>query len=101
LSLAAGIHFVVPASLISLNGEIHQSLEEFHGFRFSDAPVDKAEITHEYHFTTASPEAMHFGYGRNVCPGIFFASIVVKAFTTRILAKFGTRSAAERPMSRA
>lgn len=52
-------------------------------------------------FVTISPANMHFGFGRQACPGRFFAAITIKAIMSRIIMdyelKFEESQAGRRP----
>lgn len=52
-------------------------------------------------FVTISPASMHFGFGRQACPGRFFAVNTIKAIMSRIISeydfKFEDRQAGKRP----
>ncbi|KAJ5832013.1 hypothetical protein N7474_000324 [Penicillium riverlandense] len=52
-------------------------------------------------FVTISPASMHFGFGRQACPGRFFAVNTIKAIMSRIISeydfKFENRQAGRRP----
>lgn len=73
LEIPAGSHIQVPASQISLDPDIFPYPESFKGFRFADLRAEHAENKHRYQFTTTSPRTMHFGFGRQACPGRFLA----------------------------
>ncbi|KAL3476752.1 cytochrome P450 [Aspergillus californicus] len=104
LTLPLNTHLMIPASMISTDEEIYKQASEFNGFRFSDARAESPpESTQKYQLTTSSPQAMHFGYGRNACPGRFFAAMVVKVFAVGILLRFDLEITGDgmRPKSRA
>lgn len=52
-------------------------------------------------FVSISPANMHFGFGRQACPGRFFAANTIKAIMSRIIMdydlKFEERQAGRRP----
>lgn len=52
-------------------------------------------------FVSVSPANMHFGFGRQACPGRFFAASTIKAIMSRIIMdydlKFEERQAGRRP----
>lgn len=74
--------------MISLDPEIYEDPEEFKGFRFAELRAEKPENMRKYQFTGTSPTAMHFGYGRNGCPGRFFAGTTIKLFVAHLLVKY-------------
>jgi len=102
LKLKGFNHFTRPFAARFLIPESRRvSPEDFQGFRFSNARAGKSEDVHRYQLTMTSPQAMHFGYGRNACPGRFFVRMVIKAFAASILVNFDLKVAKERPKSRA
>lgn len=97
LAFPTKTHLIVPACMISLDSEIYDFPEDFNGFRFSDLRAEKPENVHKYQFTGTSPEAMHFGYGRNACPGRFFAGTTIKVFVAYLLTHYDIKLSKERP----
>lgn len=89
--LTPGTYVLCPAGLVSLDPEIWESPMEFRGFRFSDLRSAKKEDAHKYQFATVTPRAVHFGYGRQACPGRFFASYEIKSIMASILSNFDLR----------
>lgn len=54
-------------------------------------------------FVSVSPSNMHFGFGRQACPGRFFAANTIKAIMSRIIMdyefKFEERQEGRRPVN--
>lgn len=54
-------------------------------------------------FVSISPSNMHFGYGRQACPGRFFAANTIKAIMSRLIMeydfKFDDCQAGRRPVN--
>ncbi|KAF5689449.1 cytochrome P450 monooxygenase [Fusarium circinatum] len=96
LTFPAGTHIIVPASTISLDAEVWESADTFDGARFANLRSIKPENALRYQFVGTSPQAMHFGYGRNACPGRFFASMVIKAFVVKLLKRYDIKLSHER-----
>ncbi|KAH6622511.1 cytochrome P450 [Chaetomium tenue] len=100
LVLPAGTHILAPAAMISLDGNVYKDPLQFQGFRFHDQRIADEDSMYAKQFTTTSPQQMHFGYGRQACPGRFFASAVIKCITMHILETFDLKlvdQAAGRP----
>lgn len=74
--------------MISLDPENYPSPLEFQGFRFHEKRLASEESQYKDQFTTTSPRQMHFGYGRQACPGRFFASAAIKCIVIHILEEF-------------
>ncbi|EPE26982.1 Cytochrome P450 [Glarea lozoyensis ATCC 20868] len=93
LHLPAGTHILVPAAMVSLDPVLYPSPNEFRGFRFHEkrASATTADDAHKDQFTTTSPRTMHFGYGRQACPGRFFASAAIKSILVHLLEEFDLR----------
>ncbi|KAH6621651.1 cytochrome P450 [Chaetomium sp. MPI-SDFR-AT-0129] len=88
LHLPAGTHILVPAAMISLDGDVYEDPLQFRGFRFHEQRAAAEDTMYAKQFTTTSPQQMHFGYGRQACPGRFFASAVIKCITMHLLEEF-------------
>ena len=75
--------------MISLNPELYPSPNDFDGFRYYEKrKVASDDAVHKNQFTSTSPGQMHFGFGRQACPGRFFASAVIKAIVMHLLEGF-------------
>jgi gliotoxin biosynthesis cytochrome P450 monooxygenase len=62
-------------------------LDEFHPFRFSDLRAQKGE-ENNHQFVSSDPNNIAFGYGRNACPGRFFASNEIKVILIELLKRY-------------
>jgi cytochrome P450 len=74
-----------------LDDDIWESANEFRGFRFADLRSRSKEDVHRFQFTTITPKALHFGHGRQGCPGRFFASYELKAILSHIIETFDVK----------
>jgi cytochrome P450 len=75
--------------MISLDPELYPSPNDFDGFRYYEKrKVASGDAAYKNQFTSTSPEQMHFGFGRQACPGRFFASAVIKAIVMHLLEEF-------------
>ncbi|KAL6901271.1 cytochrome P450 [Trichoderma evansii] len=89
LHLPKDTHILVPAAMISLDPEHYPSPFEFQGFRFHEKRLGSSEESqYKDQFTTTSPRQMHFGFGRQACPGRFFASAAIKCIIIHLLEDF-------------
>jgi gliotoxin biosynthesis cytochrome P450 monooxygenase len=61
-------------------------LTSFYPFRYSELRSVPGQNNHQ--FVTSDPNNINFGYGRNVCPGRFFASNEVKVILVELLLKY-------------
>lgn len=91
LKMTPGTYILAPAGLVSLDDDIWESANEFRGFRFSELRARSSEDAHKFQFATITPSALHFGHGRQGCPGRFFASYEIKAILSHIIDKFDIR----------
>jgi len=62
-------------------------LEEFHPFRFAELRTQPGQENGNQ-FVTSDPNNINFGYGRNVCPGRFFASNEIKVILIEVLRRY-------------
>lgn len=62
-------------------------LTTFYPFRYSELrSIPGQENNHQ--FVTSDPNNINFGYGRNVCPGRFFASNEIKVILVELLLNY-------------
>jgi ent-kaurene oxidase len=86
--LQPGTQLLMPAGLISLDSDIWESAEEFRGFRFHELRQARKDDAFKYQFATTGPRTMHFGHGKQSCPGRFFASHEIKAILAHVLTEY-------------
>ncbi|KAL4767273.1 cytochrome P450 [Aspergillus nidulans var. acristatus] len=101
--LPKGSYLIIPAGMASLDGEYWEAPEEFRGFRFAELRMASKENRDKYQFATVSTRTMNFGYGREACPGRFFASFEIKSIMLQLLATFDLKlvdETAGRPKNR-
>lgn len=92
LHLPADTHILVPAAMVSLDPSIYDNPLQFDGFRFhKEREHAVGGDIYKKQFTSTSPQQMHFGFGRQACPGRFFASAVIKCITMHFLEEFDVR----------
>jgi cytochrome P450 len=109
LIIPEGTHICFPAGPMSRDPSLVTNASAFDGFRWCQDTNDRNALKSGKHNTamngmddvnsqgapltsttstsyiSLSPSAMHFGYGRQACPGRFFASCMIKAILSRIL----------------
>lgn len=49
---------------------------------------ESARAVHDFSFSTPSPTALSFGYGKAACPGRFFASLIIKMVFVKLLSEY-------------
>jgi cytochrome P450 len=111
LHLPEGVHICFPSGPISKDPNFILNPDIFDGFRWCQDPGDRdalrqssialnsnAEMDKEEQngtllpapspitsFISISPSSMHFGFGRQACPGWFLAASTIKAIMSRII----------------
>ncbi|EED18614.1 cytochrome P450 monooxygenase, putative [Talaromyces stipitatus ATCC 10500] len=80
-------------SMVAISGHwswdetFYENPEQFDGYRF--LKLSKSPATeHMSHFVSTSPQHLAFGYGKNACPGRFFAANEAKIALVHILLKY-------------
>lgn len=108
LVLPEGTHICVPAGPMTRDSSFIAKAPVFDGFRWCRHPSDRNALersssdsatsdtnpepdgpslvsTTSMNYVSLNPAAMHFGYGRQACPGRFFAGFMIKAILSRVL----------------
>jgi len=83
LVLPVGAHICFAAGPLARDPKIIPEPTPFSGLRWSANPEIKTNS-----FVSIGPHNMHFGFGRQACPGRFFASVTIKAIMSRIIAEY-------------
>ncbi|OJJ83192.1 cytochrome P450 [Aspergillus glaucus CBS 516.65] len=91
LVLPVGAHICFAAGPLSRDPKIIPDPTPFSGLRWSVNPEIKTNS-----FVSIGPHNMHFGFGRQACPGRFFASVTIKAIMSRIIAEYEFKYEGER-----
>jgi len=93
VTIPAGTLVVAPSCGIHMDEEIYSNPQHFDGFRFSK-PSDLNGTTTEnkHQAVTTSPEHLAFGFGRNACPGRYFAVNHVKALVAHIIVTYDIKA---------
>ncbi|KAJ5689253.1 hypothetical protein N7462_003645 [Penicillium macrosclerotiorum] len=120
LFLPEGTHICFPSGPISKDPNFIPNPNVFDGFRWCQDPADRDILTipntisngnlkenqkrndlvpapsTSTSFISISPSNMHFGFGRQACPGRFFASCTIKAIFSRIIMDYEFKFEEER-----
>lgn len=88
--------------MISRDPTVYPSPDKFDGLRFYNRRQAAAggAAAHRNQFTSTSREQMHFGFGRQACPGRFFGAAAIKCVVLDLVERFDLRlvdEAAGRP----
>ncbi|KAL4864185.1 hypothetical protein BDV12DRAFT_201351 [Aspergillus spectabilis] len=86
-------YIVFPSGPLSRDASIINDPEVFDGYRWCndhmDTNMDKARTMSS--LVTINESNLHFGYGREACPGRFFAAHASKAILSRLLVEYDIR----------
>ena len=113
LHLPRGVHICFPSGPISKDPALVSNPATFDGFRWCWDPADRTALrpvniisngdvgeekreqdgtpqapSPTTRFISISPSNMHFGFGRQACPGRFFAASTIKAIMSRIIMNY-------------
>ncbi|KAH2375465.1 hypothetical protein KXV98_006616 [Aspergillus fumigatus] len=83
LVLEKGTHICFPSKPMGMDDSIIEDALTFRGFRWCEDPEARSTS-----LVSISPSNMHFGYGRQACPGRFFAANTNKAILGRLIADY-------------
>lgn len=83
LVLEKGTHICFPSKPMGMDDSIVEDALTFNGFRWCEDPEARSTS-----LVSISPSNMHFGYGRQACPGRFFAANTTKAVLSRLIADY-------------
>jgi cytochrome P450 len=98
----AGVIIEVPSHAINFDGTIYPDPEKFDALRFYKIRAEKeatlkgqmssedafTEAAMNNQFNSVSETSLAFGYGRNACPGRFFAATEIKMIIATTLLKY-------------
>ncbi|KAL8719762.1 MAG: hypothetical protein Q9225_003278 [Loekoesia sp. 1 TL-2023] len=82
--LAKGAHIAMAVSAIQNDPEVTSSPEVFDGFRYYKMRQQPGQ-SHLHQFATTERTLLNFGYGKNACPGRFFASLEIKIILIKLI----------------
>ncbi|GKZ17000.1 hypothetical protein AbraIFM66951_005729 [Aspergillus brasiliensis] len=96
--LHAGEHIAAPAFHVGWDPEYIENPEVFDGLRFhrlrnyQGGLSASTTATGKYHYVSVNETSLHFGYGRNACPGRWFTAIQIKLFLGFLLVRYDVAS---------
>ncbi|GKZ63313.1 hypothetical protein AnigIFM50267_000705 [Aspergillus niger] len=94
--LNAGEHIAAPAFHVGWDPEYIENPEVFDGLRFhrlrNQGGLSATTATGKYHYVSVNETSLHFGYGRNACPGRWFTAIEIKLLLGRLLVRYDVTS---------
>jgi ent-kaurene oxidase len=75
--------------MVSLDPAAYTDPETFDGLRFYSIRKNaEGTAASRHQFTSTSPEQLHFGFGRQACPGRFFGSTAIKCIILHLLEEY-------------
>ncbi|KAL4905803.1 hypothetical protein BDW74DRAFT_184870 [Aspergillus multicolor] len=93
-TLSDGLHLPSEAhiefAIVPIQHSSVSDPSQFDGFRYYRKRQSQAEF-YRHQFATTSPADLHFGHGRNSCPGRFMASNVIKMVIGTLLTEYEFR----------
>ena len=89
--LPKGGHICMATQAIQNDPNVTPNPEEFDPLRYWKLRQQPDEH-HKHQFPNADRTALNFGFGKNACPGRFFASLEIKAIVTKLLMEFDMKS---------
>ncbi|GJP91268.1 hypothetical protein CBS147343_8312 [Aspergillus niger] len=94
--LHAGEHIAAPAFHVGWDPEYIENPEVFDGLRFhrlrNQGGLSATTAAGKYHYVSVNETSLHFGYGRNACPGRWFTAIQIKLLLGRLLVRYDVTS---------
>jgi ent-kaurene oxidase len=81
-------HICFAGRPMSLSNEYIKHASEFDAFRFERQRSDPKTDHNGLQFTSSYAGSLHFGYGKQMCPGRFMGSAVSKLLMIKLLQKY-------------
>lgn len=85
VTLPVGAHFEM--AIVPIQRDSTENPDEFDGLRYYRKRLDPAEA-HKWQFATTNAQILHFGHGKQGCPGRFMASNVIKMVLALVLLNY-------------
>ena len=85
LILPVGAH--IEMAIVPIQRDHTENPEHFDGLRFYKKRLDPAEA-HKHQFATTNAHILHFGHGKQACPGRFMASNIIKMVLGSLLLRY-------------
>ncbi|KAL4778118.1 cytochrome P450 [Aspergillus varians] len=83
LMIPKGTYICFPSGPLSRDPDLIESPETFNGFRWCQDPNSRSNS-----LVSINDLNLHFGYGRQACPGRHFAANTAKAILSRLLVEY-------------
>ncbi|KAI0898727.1 putative cytochrome P450 [Annulohypoxylon nitens] len=80
-----GVHTSLAGVPMSMSEEYFPDATTFDGFRFERLRRDNSEKYSGLQFTSSYAGSLHFGHGRQMCPGRFMGSLISKLLVIKFL----------------
>ncbi|GLA07181.1 hypothetical protein AnigIFM60653_008135 [Aspergillus niger] len=94
--LHSGDHIAAPAFHVGWDPEYIENPEVFDGLRFhrlkNQGGLSATTAAGKCHYVSVNETSLHFGYGRNACPGRWFTAIQIKLLLGRLLVRYDVTS---------
>lgn len=85
LELPVGAH--IEMAIVPIQRDHTNNPEQFDGLRYYKKRLQPAEA-HKHQFATTNPQILHFGHGKQACPGRFMASNIIKMVLGSLLLRY-------------
>lgn len=85
LRLPVGTHLEM--AIVPIQRDSTEDPERFDGFRYYKMRLKTGE-SHKHQFATTSSRILHFGHGKQACPGRFMASNIIKMILGSLLLRY-------------
>lgn len=90
-NIAKGIHVSFPGVPMAHSEEYFDHPHDFDAFRFERMRYEQGDTQNGLQFATSSPGSLHFGYGKQMCPGRFMGGLISKIVVIQILERYDLR----------
>ncbi|KAF2452117.1 putative cytochrome P450 [Karstenula rhodostoma CBS 690.94] len=91
--LPQGAHISFAGGPMSQSDEYFKNAKSFDGFRFERMRRNPSQDHHGLQFTSTYEGTLHFGHGRQTCPGRFLGSAISKIVLIKLLQRYDFRLA--------
>lgn len=89
--LPKGAHVSFAGGAMSQSDTYIKDAQRFDGFRFERMRRNPVQDHHGLQFTSSYEGTLHFGHGRQQCPGRFLGSAVSKIILIKVLQRYDLR----------
>jgi len=85
VTLPVGAH--IEMAIVPIQRDSTENPDNFDGLRYYHKRLDPGEA-HKWQFATTNAQILHFGHGKQGCPGRFMASNVIKMVLGLVLLNY-------------